>query len=51
MFVRRALSLRRREANVTGVYYDKYGPTLLCVILGGAVVSNVVLRMVELWDS
>lgn len=51
MFVRRALSLRRREANVTGVYYDKIGPTILVFILGGAVITNVVLRMTELWDS
>ncbi len=48
MFVRRALSLRRREANVTGVYYDKYGPTLLCVVLGGAILTNVGMRLAEL---
>ncbi|KAG8887438.1 vacuolar transporter chaperone, partial [Tulasnella sp. 332] len=48
MFVRRALSLRRREATVTGVYYDRVGPTTLVVILGGAIITNVVLRMLEL---
>ncbi|KAG8988494.1 vacuolar transporter chaperone [Tulasnella sp. JGI-2019a] len=51
MFVRRALSLRRREATVTGVYYDRIGPTILVFILGGAIVTNVVLRMMELRDG
>ncbi|KAG8980099.1 vacuolar transporter chaperone [Tulasnella sp. 427] len=50
IFVRRALALRRREAVVTGVYYDKYGPTILCFILGGAIVTNVALRMAEVWN-
>lgn len=48
IFVRRALALRKREGVVTGVYYDKYGPTILCLILGGAIVTNVGLRMAEI---
>lgn len=48
MFVRRAVSLRRREANVTGVYYDRFGPTILCFVLGAAILTNVGMRMTEL---
>ncbi|KAG8924478.1 vacuolar transporter chaperone [Tulasnella sp. 408] len=50
IFVRRALALRRRDAVVTGVYYDKWGPTIFCLILGGAIVTNVGLRMAEIWN-
>ncbi|KAG8912511.1 vacuolar transporter chaperone, partial [Tulasnella sp. 417] len=49
IFVRRALALRKREGVVTGVYYDKWGPTILCLILGGAIVTNVGMRMAEIW--
>lgn len=48
MFVQRALKLRRREATVTGVYYDKWGPTILCGILGSAVLVNLGLRIYEM---
>ncbi|KAG8895923.1 vacuolar transporter chaperone, partial [Tulasnella sp. 403] len=51
MYVRRALSLRHREASVTGVYYDKWGPSILCFILGGAVMANVWMRMVEIFNQ
>ncbi|KAH9944864.1 SPX-domain-containing protein [Amylocystis lapponica] len=46
VFVYRALQLRRRRAE--GLYYDKYGPTLLSVCLIGALVTNVGLRMREI---
>ncbi|OSC98288.1 SPX-domain-containing protein [Trametes coccinea BRFM310] len=46
IFVYRALHLRRRRAE--GMYYDKYGPTVLSVALVGALATNIALRMREL---
>jgi hypothetical protein len=46
IFVYRALRLRRRRAS--GVYYDKYGPTMLCAVLLAALVTNLVLRLSEI---
>jgi vacuolar transporter chaperone complex subunit 4 len=45
IFVYRALHLRKHRAE--GVYFDKYGPTLLCVVLLGSLVTNLVLRLTE----
>ena len=42
IFVYRILKLRKREA--TGLYYDRYGPTLLCVVVVVALGTNIVLR-------
>lgn len=42
IFVFRALSLRKRDAE--GWYYDKYGPSVLCGILGLSMVLNLGLR-------
>ena len=49
IFVYRALHLRRRRAE--GMYYDKYGPTILCAILLGALVTNLVLRLTEMAEG
>ncbi|EPT01373.1 hypothetical protein FOMPIDRAFT_124628 [Fomitopsis schrenkii] len=46
IFVYRALKLRRRDAE--GLYYDKYGPTILSVFLIGALGGNIVLRLREM---
>jgi hypothetical protein len=43
IFVYRSLRLRHRRAE--GLYYDKYGPTLLCAVLLAALVTNLVLRL------
>lgn len=45
IFVHRTLHLRKHRAE--GVYYDKYGPTLLCVVLLGSLTTNLVLRLTE----
>lgn len=49
VFVYRALRLRRRRAE--GLYYDKYGPTMLCAVLLGALVTNLVLRLSEMAEG
>ena len=46
IFVYRGLRLRTRSAE--GWYYDKYGPTVLALVLATALLTNVVLRMSEL---
>jgi uncharacterized membrane protein YidH (DUF202 family) len=46
VFVYRALRLRARSAE--GLYYDKYGPTILCFILFAALAVNVGLRLTEM---
>lgn len=43
IFVYRAYRLRARRAD--GLYYDKFGPTILVLILFGALGTNLVLRM------
>ncbi|EMD34016.1 hypothetical protein CERSUDRAFT_107790 [Gelatoporia subvermispora B] len=48
IFVYRALQLRRRRAE--GMYYDKYGPTVLSVFLISALATNVGLRLRELTE-
>ena len=45
VFVYRAQHLRKHRAE--GVYYDKYGPTILCVVLLGSLTTNLVLRLTE----
>lgn len=45
IFVYRTLHLRKHRAE--GVYYDKYGPTILCVVLLGSLTTNLVLRLTE----
>ena len=45
IFVYRAHSLRKRHAE--GLYYDKYGPTVLCFVLGVALLTNVILRAIN----
>lgn len=45
VFVYRTLHLRKHRAE--GVYYDKYGPTILCVVLLGSLTTNLVLRLTE----
>ena len=42
IFVYRSYKLREREAE--GLYYDKYGPTVLCGMLFLALATNVGLR-------
>jgi len=46
VFVYRSLKLRTRSAE--GLYYDKWGPSLLCVVLVAALATNVVLRLMEI---
>ena len=46
VFIYRAQQLRRRRAE--GLYYDKFGPTMLSVCLIGALATNIGLRLREL---
>ncbi|KAI6155231.1 SPX-domain-containing protein [Pisolithus tinctorius] len=43
VFLYRALRLRARSAE--GLYYDKYGPTILCIVLFMALATNIVMRL------
>jgi hypothetical protein len=45
VFVYRALRLRKRRAE--GMYYDKYGPTILSIVLLAALGTNIGLRWTE----
>ncbi len=49
IFLYRALSLRQRRAE--GLYYDKYGPTILCFVLFSAMASNIGLRVSEMFGQ
>ncbi|TDL19918.1 SPX-domain-containing protein [Rickenella mellea] len=49
IFVYRAIKLRKRDAD--GLYYDKWGPTILCVVLAAALLTNVILRFVQLQNE
>ncbi|KAF9065092.1 VTC domain-containing protein [Rhodocollybia butyracea] len=46
IFVYRSIRLRARRAE--GLYYDKYGPTLLCFTLATAILVNIGLRAGEM---
>jgi hypothetical protein len=46
IFLFRTYRLRARRAE--GLYYDKYGPTLLCLALFGALATNIGLRVSEM---
>jgi len=46
IFVHRSLKLRRRDAD--GLYYDKWGPTVLCFFLAAALLTNIGLRLSDL---
>ena len=46
IFVYRAYSIRSRRAE--GMYYDKYGPTILSLMLLGALGTNIALRLKEM---
>ncbi|EJD06520.1 SPX-domain-containing protein [Fomitiporia mediterranea MF3/22] len=46
IFVYRAIKLRKRHAE--GLYYDKWGPSVLCFVLGAALLTNVGLRFGEM---
>ncbi len=46
IFVYRAYRLRQRRAE--GLYYDKYGPTMLSVLLVAALAANIGMRLREL---
>ncbi|KAG1872180.1 SPX-domain-containing protein [Suillus subluteus] len=46
IFVYRALRLRARSAE--GLYYDKYGPTILCFVLLAALGTNIGLRVADM---
>jgi len=43
IFVYRVLKLRARQAD--GLYYDKFGPSMLCVVIVAALGTNIVLRV------
>ncbi|TCD72002.1 vacuolar transporter chaperone [Steccherinum ochraceum] len=49
IFVYRAYSIRTRRAE--GMYYDKYGPTILSIMLLGALGTNIGLRVKEMLRS
>jgi hypothetical protein len=49
IFVYRAMHLRKRRAE--GIYYDKFGPTIMCVILLGVLGTNLVLRLSEMAEG
>jgi uncharacterized membrane protein YidH (DUF202 family) len=49
IFVFRAYRLRARRAE--GLYYDRYGPTVLCVVLLAALGTNIGLRVSEMIDT
>ncbi|KAJ7096530.1 VTC domain-containing protein [Mycena belliarum] len=49
IFVFRAHRLRARRAE--GLYYDKYGPTLLCGVLFLALATNMGLRVAEMREG
>jgi hypothetical protein len=49
IFVYRAYRLRARRAE--GLYYDKYGPTLLCFVLFLALATNIGLRVSEMMEE
>ncbi|KAJ7170911.1 VTC domain-containing protein [Mycena crocata] len=49
IFVFRAYRLRARRAE--GLYYDKYGPTLLCLVLFFALATNIGLRVSEMMED
>ena len=49
IFVYRAIHLRKWRAE--GVYYDKYGPTILCAIILAALGMNLVLRLSEMSEG
>ena len=46
IFVFRALRIRARAAE--GMYYDRFGPTVLSVLLAAALGTNIVMRLREL---
>ncbi|KAJ7158525.1 VTC domain-containing protein [Mycena filopes] len=48
IFVFRAYRLRARRAE--GLYYDKYGPTVLCLVLFLALGTNIGLRVGEMME-
>jgi hypothetical protein len=45
IFVFRARRMRARRAD--GLYYDRWGPTGLCVVLLGALGANLGMRIAE----
>ena len=45
IFVYRAYRLRERRAE--GLYYDRYGPTMLSVLLVAALAANIGMRVRE----
>lgn len=47
IFVYRAMRIRKRRAE--GMYYDKYGPTILSFLLLGALGANIGLRLREMF--
>jgi hypothetical protein len=46
IFIYRTYRLRERRAE--GLYYDKYGPTALCLVLFLALATNIGLRVSEM---
>ncbi len=46
IFVFRSLEIRQRSAE--GLYYDKYGPTVLCFALFLALATNIGLRVSQM---
>ncbi|TRM64292.1 VTC domain-containing protein [Schizophyllum amplum] len=49
IFVYRAVRIRARRAE--GMYYDPYGPTVLCIALLGALGTNLGLRVAEMLEE
>ncbi|KDQ57085.1 hypothetical protein JAAARDRAFT_131276 [Jaapia argillacea MUCL 33604] len=49
IFVYRTRKLKSHSAE--GLYYDKYGPTILCVVLFAALATNIILRVGQLVEE
>lgn len=46
LFVFRSIRLRARRAD--GLYYDKYGPTILCFVLLAALGTDIGMRVSQM---
>jgi hypothetical protein len=45
LFIYRSLRLRSHSAD--GLYYDWFGPTALCAVVGASIIINVIMRVAE----
>jgi hypothetical protein len=45
IFIHRAIKLRQRAADA--LYYDPYGPTILCLVLVGSIALNFGVMLMQ----